>query len=501
MKIKVVCERTNLTDRTIRYYIEEGLISPTFSENYLGRKSFDFTEENISELNDIAVLRSFDFSIEEIRQILQDPLSSLSIIHTVKERVNSELIKSQKKISVLSGLNGHTAYTVRELARELSKPLEITHSEEKIEPRLGYRIKAISKGVLLFLAVWLPLALSAGIIISAFVSYENPIVHHVFLLLTLLILIPSLMWILVSRIKILQNRIFKTVLFFLCMLCIPLSTVAASKSVGECEHSFRELSVKIKASCSEEGKILKQCDICRTITTETIERLQHSIVTDHQIAATCTETGVTEGSHCSVCGTVLEKQEIIPKAEHTYAPIVTEPTCGKNGTVTLVCYCGGSHRDRTIFATEKHDFKKNGEQGYLCLLCGLEVCEYGYADGDSLGWNSDIKYYITGTADSTKEQERTLVIFGTGDMTKPKNGKNYPFRESAYLDEIKSVVICDGVSSIAEGAFEGSKVDDNIYGNPFSSVTSFIVKGDSLTFDPHSQQMSGIECDITYQRT
>ena len=30
MKIKAVCEQTGLTDRTIRYYIEEGLISPIF---------------------------------------------------------------------------------------------------------------------------------------------------------------------------------------------------------------------------------------------------------------------------------------------------------------------------------------------------------------------------------------------------------------------------------------------------------------------------------------
>jgi len=43
MKIKAVCERTGLTDRTIRYYIEEGLLSPSFNENYIGRKSFDFT--------------------------------------------------------------------------------------------------------------------------------------------------------------------------------------------------------------------------------------------------------------------------------------------------------------------------------------------------------------------------------------------------------------------------------------------------------------------------
>ena len=42
MKIKSVCELTGLTDRTIRYYIEEKLISPLYTENYLGRKTYNF---------------------------------------------------------------------------------------------------------------------------------------------------------------------------------------------------------------------------------------------------------------------------------------------------------------------------------------------------------------------------------------------------------------------------------------------------------------------------
>ena len=153
MKIKTVCERTGLTDRTIRYYIEEGLISPEFTENYLGRKSFDFTEDNISELADIAVLRSFDFSIDEIKLILREPSSSLAVIKAVKERVNGELITGQKKMSVLSSLNDQTAYTVAELARELSKPHEIIRSEETIKVKLGRRMEALVRGMLLFLAI------------------------------------------------------------------------------------------------------------------------------------------------------------------------------------------------------------------------------------------------------------------------------------------------------------------------------------------------------------
>ena len=47
MKIKAVCELTGLTDRTIRYYIEEKLISPLYTENYLGRKPIAFPKKTL----------------------------------------------------------------------------------------------------------------------------------------------------------------------------------------------------------------------------------------------------------------------------------------------------------------------------------------------------------------------------------------------------------------------------------------------------------------------
>lgn len=462
MKIKVVCEKTNLTDRTIRYYIEEGLISPSFTENYLGRKTFDFTEENVSELNDIAILRSFDFSIEEIRQILLDPSNSVSVICAVKDRISETLLTSQKKMSVISSLDSETAYNIHELACVLSSPSEASPSGKNIEPKPRKRMKDITKGILLFLSIWLPLLVSAIILIRSFVFYENPIVHHSFLILMIITLIPSLVSMLAPKIKFLRSRICRTALLVLCILCIPLSGLSAFAGVRECEHS--------------------------------------PIAISHKIAATCTETGLTEGSKCSLCGTVLAKQEIIPTVDHTYATVVTEPTCRRDGAVTLVCHCTKTLHERTIFATEKHDFKKNGDEGYICSLCDMEVCEYGYANGDEPSSANTVRYYITGTANSTNALERTLVIFGSGELTAPQNASNYPFRESAYVDEVTTVIICDGITAIDEGAFEGASNNDNIFGNPFRSVKSFIVKGELLTLDPHGSGMSGIECDITYKR-
>ncbi len=45
---------------------------------------------------------------------------------------------------------------------------------------------------------------------------------------------------------------------------------------------------------------------------------KHTVVEDKGIAATCTTPGLTEGKHCSVCGEVIVKQEIIPAFGHDW---------------------------------------------------------------------------------------------------------------------------------------------------------------------------------------
>ena len=122
MKIKTVCDITGLTDRTIRYYIEEQLISPAYTENYLGRKSFDFSQEDIDALKNISVLSKFDFTIDEIRQIIVDANSSTAIILNVMQRTEEIVSVGEEKLQVLSELNNERTYTLKELAAELSKP-------------------------------------------------------------------------------------------------------------------------------------------------------------------------------------------------------------------------------------------------------------------------------------------------------------------------------------------------------------------------------------------
>lgn len=134
MKIGAVCEQTGLTDRTVRYYTEEGLLSPSYTKNYLGRKTFDFTEADVAMLKHIAVLRKYGFSIPEIKSILEDPGKSVEIIESLRQKKRETIQSEQELLDVLLTLEKGKPYTVPELAQALTNPRveKADHVEEPI---------------------------------------------------------------------------------------------------------------------------------------------------------------------------------------------------------------------------------------------------------------------------------------------------------------------------------------------------------------------------------
>ena len=82
-------------------------------------------------------------------------------------------------------------------------------------------------------------------------------------------------------------------------------------------HSWITKNVIKKATCTAAGSKVENCASCDATRTVTIPAKGHTVVKDAAVAPTVFADGKTEGSHCSVCGTVLEKQNIIAKVPAT----------------------------------------------------------------------------------------------------------------------------------------------------------------------------------------
>lgn len=105
-----------------------------------------------------------------------------------------------------------------------------------------------------------------------------------------------------------------------CTRCDAMNDITVIRHLG---HSFTTYVSNNDATCTEDGTKTAKCDRCEETSTITDvgSAKGHTVVTDPAVPANCTETGLTEGSHCSVCGVVLVAQTIVPSLGHTLSHV------------------------------------------------------------------------------------------------------------------------------------------------------------------------------------
>ena len=108
-----------------------------------------------------------------------------------------------------------------------------------------------------------------------------------------------------------------------------------------CTHETLQSRVSMAASCTQNGVRTHICADCGESWDEIIPATGHTPVADAAVAASCTAAGKTAGSHCSVCGTVIEAQQPIPMLKHNYV----------NGSCT---YCGEKDPNAPVVCAHTH---------------------------------------------------------------------------------------------------------------------------------------------------
>ena len=98
-----------------------------------------------------------------------------------------------------------------------------------------------------------------------------------------------------------------------CSVCGTSFKDSTTKATG---HSYGNSVVTKQPTCTSEGTKIKTCTKCNVTVTEKLPAKGHTAVTDKGYPATCTTAGKTDGSHCSVCNTVIKVQTVINATGH-----------------------------------------------------------------------------------------------------------------------------------------------------------------------------------------
>ena len=121
--------------------------------------------------------------------------------------------------------------------------------------------------------------------------------------------------------------------------------------------------------------------VCTVCGAELAPALGHEIEVLEAVAATCTETGLSEGARCSRCGEVLAEQEQTPALGHLL--LMTEDSresCTDDGILTRRCercdhtetkeVSGGTHSWKPGAVLKEPTCSETGIRELVCVFCG-----------------------------------------------------------------------------------------------------------------------------------
>ena len=127
--------------------------------------------------------------------------------------------------------------------------------------------------------------------------------------------------------------------YYKCTVCGTEKSGDIVKALG---HDWSgEWVVTKEPTCTKKGTETLTCTRCDKTQTRPLEALGHQVVIDPAVPATCTEPGLSEGSHCGRCGEVLKAQETVIKPHRDADGDGKCDECGKeiNHSTDLNCDC------------------------------------------------------------------------------------------------------------------------------------------------------------------
>ena len=175
MKIKEVISQTGLTDRAIRLYIENGLVTPENEKSYNGRNNYNFTQADIECFEQIAILRKAGFSLEQIKTIKSGGESAKEVLIAYLNDKKESVVTGQKIVEALKDFSAAETVTMESICAKIKESLENAPLPDA--DRKATKVELLEKWLMripaiIFLAVWGLLGI--GVLISYCEDFPFP---------------------------------------------------------------------------------------------------------------------------------------------------------------------------------------------------------------------------------------------------------------------------------------------------------------------------------------
>ena len=238
-----------------------------------------------------------------------------------------------------------------------------------------------------------------------------------------------------------------------CSVCGTSYKDNTTKATG---HSYGNSVVTKQPTCTAEGTAIKTCTKCNATVTEKLPAKGHTAVTDKGYSATCTTAGKTDGSHCSVCNTVIKAQTVINATGHKSSVWIVDKAAS-------IGVKGSKHKECTVCkkVLETAEIPALSKISISKASVTLSTSTYAY-DGKAKKPGVTVKLngktlkngtdYTVSYSNNTKVGTATVKITGKGNYTGSVS-KTYSIKNN-----FKKATI----SGISTKAFTGKNITQNI---------------------------------------
>ena len=238
-----------------------------------------------------------------------------------------------------------------------------------------------------------------------------------------------------------------------CSVCGTSYKDSTTKATG---HSYGNSVVTKQPTCTSEGTKTKTCTKCNATVTEKLPAKGHTAVTDKGYPATCTTAGKTDGSHCSVCNTVIKVQTVINATGHKSSGWIVDKAAS-------IGVKGSKHKECTVCkkVLETAEIPALSRISISKASVTLSTSTYAY-DGKAKKPGVTVKLngktlkngtdYTVSYSNNTKVGTATVKITGKGNYTGSVS-KTYSIKNN-----FKKAT----VSGISTKAFTGKNITQSI---------------------------------------